>query len=91
MKRPRRMTRGRRTVFFVDLGYDGWDGYGCAEYTRTEIIVASRRQAKKAIQYIRVRCGRLHYAEIKPAVQDDLFYTGWTVQRRTGRLRALGL
>jgi hypothetical protein len=72
--------RGRR-VFFVDVGYDE----DCVTPVRAELVVASRRQAKKAVNYVRARCLEFHYGPIMPARQNDLLHTGWTVQRRAGR------
>jgi hypothetical protein len=71
------MKRGRK-VFFVTLHYDE----DCVTTERRELVVVSRRQAKKVIHYTRARCLEFHGADILPARQHDLFYTGWTVNRR---------
>jgi hypothetical protein len=73
-----RRKRGRR-VFFVTAYYEE----DClTSELRHEVVVASRRQAKKLIRYVRSRCLEFHGAEILPARQDDIRGTGWTVNRR---------
>ena len=67
-----------RKVFFVILYYDE----DCLTPVRGEFVVASRRQAKKAIHHIRSRCLEFHGVRIDAAWQRDLRFTGWTVNRR---------
>ena len=69
--------RGRK-VFFVDAFYE----LDCVTEGKTTLVVASRRQAKNAVRYIRARCLQFHGSTIRPARQGDLFFTGWTVNRR---------
>ena len=66
-----------RKVFFVTLYYDE----DCLTPVRRELVVASRRQAKKAIRYVRSRCLEFHDARIDAARQRDLRFTGWMVNR----------
>lgn len=68
-----------RKVFFVDVYYD----LDCVCEGRTSLVVASRHQARKIIRTIRVRCLEFHGSRIQPACQRDLWFTGWTVARRT--------
>lgn len=72
--------QGRR-VFFVTV-YAAEDCVSPIE--RRELVVASRRQAKKAVRSMRARCLEWHGAKIEPARQHDLVATGWTVSRRGG-------
>ena len=72
------MKRNRR-VFFVDVWYE----LDCiAPDGLTSVVVASRRQAKKVITYVRTRCYEFHGARIQSARQRDLLWTGWFVNRR---------